>query len=575
MIKYSASEYEDEISKTINAWDKGNNIQRLWNGDASLWTGHDENEWLGWMDLDNPALCETSRIETLADDIKKEGIEYIVLLGMGGSSLCPDMMARTFGKIAGNPELHILDSTDPLQIQHTQAKIAFEKALFIVSSKSGSTLEPNILKDYFYQQLQSKLNKQDVGDKFIIITDPGSSLEINANNQHVKAIFHGLPSIGGRYSALSHFGMVPSGLMGIDIKTYLNNAKEMAKACLPNIAVKDNPAAILGIILAVCAKDGKDKVTLITSPGIKSIGAWIEQLLAESTGKQGKGLIPIDQEPVGIPSVYGDDRVFVYIRLEGDIKDEQDRAVDALEHTGFVVIRCFVKDKMHLGAELFRWEMATAIAGSILGINPFDQPDVEASKIRTKALMDSDVKTGALSQVKPFFSDNNIELYADERDAQDLSEHMSATPSIQGYLRAHFNRISEGNYVDFSAFIEMSDAHIDLLQQIRTFVRDSTKAATCVGFGPRFLHSTGQLYKGGPNTGVFLQITTDHQKDDIAVPNKPYTFGLVIAAEAQGDFEVLGQRFRRALRVHVKDENIALLTDLILEALQNSKGDKA
>ena len=402
------------------------------------------------------------------------------------------------------------------------------------------------------------------------ITDPGTSLEAIAKKDYFNTVFYGIPSIGGRYSALSNFGMAPAGLMGMDVKAFLQAANQMVQACGASTAAQDNPATILGVILGVCAKQGKNKVTLIASPGMSTLGAWLEQLLAESTGKEGKGLIPVDQEPLGPPHVYGDDRVFVYIRLDTNATDEQEQAVTALEQAGHVVVRCHLRDKMHLGAELFLWEIATAVAGSVLGINPFNQPDVEASKVRALQLTNEYEKTGKISQPHSFFAEGNIELFTDEKNARDIKQHLNGTPSLETFLRAHLSRIQPGDYVDLSAFIEMSDKHIALLQQSRTLIRDAKKVATCLGFGPRFLHSTGQVYKGGPNSGVFLQITTDHQ-EDLAIPDEKYTFGLVITAQAQADFEVLTQRSRRALRIHIKEDvhaGLQQLHQIIKSALQ-------
>jgi len=305
IFEYSAPSLQDVITAELNLWQKENKLKRLWAGDASLWTNSDEAKWMGWLDISDNELKEVPRINKLRDEIKEQGYKHIVLLGMGGSSLCPDMMAKTFGKKAENPHLQILDSTDPIQIKKLENSIDLKKTCFIISSKSGTTLEPNIFKDYFYARLQTILEKKEVGDRFLAITDPGTKLETIAENDHFKQIFYGVPSIGGRYSALSNFGMMPSGLMGLDIKTFLDYANEMVKACGSSVSPKDNPGVLLGVILGVCAKQGKDKVTLIASPGIHALGAWLEQLLAESTGKLGKGLIPIDQEPLGGPQSYG------------------------------------------------------------------------------------------------------------------------------------------------------------------------------------------------------------------------------------------------------------------------------
>ncbi len=548
-VRVSAGVHTEDIAEELNRWQNENKVQRLWAHDAGLWTNSDESKWMGWLDI-AVENTEIPRIDALANEVKTAGFVDIVLMGMGGSSLCPAMMAKTFGNIAGYPKLHILDSTDPLQIRHLEKHINLEKTLFIVSSKSGGTLEPNIFKDYFYTQLQTILNKQNVADRFIAITDPETSLDKMAKNEHFKAIFHGVPSIGGRYSALSNFGMVPSGLMGVNVKEFLSHALRMREACQPIVSVKENPGVVLGVILGVCAKGGKDKITFITSPGIHSLGGWLEQLLAESTGKSGKGLIPVDQEPLGDPTSYGNDRVFVYIRLENAADPYQEEFIRKFERAGFVVITLNLLDKMHLGAELVRWEIATAVVGSILGINPFNQPDVEESKNLTLQLTDHYEKTGRLPGPNAFFSEEGMSLFTDEKNLQDISKNLTGSPSITTYLRAHLNRIKPGDYADLSAFVEMSDENTELLQKSRVLIRNQKKVATCLGFGPRFLHSTGQAYKGGPNTGVFLQITADHN-EDIQIPDHSYTFGLVITAQAQADFTVLGKRSRRVLRIHL------------------------
>ncbi len=549
MIEFSAGDCHEAILSELNVWQKEDKVKRLWEHDATLWTGSDESKWMGWLDLASEDH-EVSKIESLANALRAEKFTDIALLGMGGSSLCPAMMAITFGHIAGFPRLHILDSTDPDQIRHFEKSLNLKSTFFIVSSKSGSTLEPNIYKAYFYERVQSVLNKKDVGDRFLAITDPGSKLEEMAKNDHFRAIFNGISSIGGRYSALSNFGMVPSGLMGLDVKKILQHAKTMREACSLSVPIKDNPGVVLGVILGVCANYGKNKVTLIASPGINSLGAWLEQLLAESTGKEGKGLIPLDQEVLDRPEVYGYDRVFAYIRLESAPDPEQDRMIEALEQAGQVVVKLSLADKWHLGAELFRWEVATDVAGSIMGINPFNQPNVEESKVLARQLTTEYEKTGKLTQPEPFFSENGILIFADDNNRNDIEKHLVGKASLIGYLRAHLARVKEGDYVNLSAFIEMSDEHTALLQDSRMHIRNKQKIATCLGFGPRFLHSTGQAYVGGPNTGVFFIITADHQ-NDVQVPEHPYTFGLVITAQAESYFTVLGKRSRRVLRVHL------------------------
>lgn len=550
IFQYFAGAAQGAITAELNLWQKEDKLKRLWTGDASLWTSTDEAKWMGWLHISEQELNEVPRIDALSKEIKEQGYKHIILLGMGGSSLCPDMMAKTFGKTGENPHLQILDSTDPLQIKHLEDSIDLKKTLFIISSKSGTTLEPNIFKDYFYSRLQTVLGKKEVGDRFLAITDPDTKLESIAKDDHFREVFHGEPTIGGRYSALSNFGMMPSGLMGIEIKEFLHYANEMLKACSPTVAPKDNPGVLLGVILGVCAKQGKDKVTIIASPGIHALGAWLEQLLAESTGKLGKGLIPIDQEPLGDLESYGEDRVFIYIRLEDAPDIAQDEAIKTLEQTNHVLVRINLPTKKQLGAELFRWELATAVAGSIIGINPFDQPDVEGSKKLAAKIIAEYEKTKEVPKPDLIFSDNGIALYANEKNAQEIEKNLVGATSIDAYLRAHLQRVKQGDYVNLSAFIQMSDKHTDLLQQMRVLIRDNKKIATCLGFGPRFLHSTGQDYKGGPNTGVFLQITAEHPTD-IEIPGVSYTFGLVIDAQAQADFDVLVERDRRVLRVHL------------------------
>ena len=556
-FEYKAAALNDSINEELNAWQKENKVKLLWAGDASLWTNSDENQWVGWLTIAGKELNEVSHIEALADELKVKGYENILVLGMGGSSLCPAMLAETFGKVGNFPRLHVLDSTDPMQIHHLEEALDLTKTFFIVSSKSGSTLEPNIFKQYFYTRLQTLLGKVEVSEHFLAITDPGTTLDTMAKEEQFKAIFHGEPSIGGRYSALSNFGMLPAGLMGIPVKNFLGFAEKMAESCSPAILPKDNPGVLLGAILGISAKQGKDKVTLITSPGIKALGAWLEQLLAESTGKNGKGLIPIDNEPLGPPDVYGNDRIFIYIRLEDAPNAEQDAAVAALEQARQVVVRLKLPSKDQLAAELFRWEIATAVAGSIIGINPFNQPDVEGNKQLAAKLIDEYTKN-PLSQ---------------HREGSSIP--LRTQGSSQKELTAHLNRIQLNDYVNFSAFIEMNDAHSKLLQKSRVLIRNAKKVATCVGFGPRFLHSTGQDYKGGPNTGVFIQITADHP-EDIQIPGYDYSFGLVIDAQAEADFETLRARGRRVMRVHLGNDierGLQHLNKMIEEILSVKNGE--
>ena len=537
------------VKSTIADWQSGGKMKRLWDRDASLWTGTDESNWLGWLDIVEEQSAQREHLQKFAKEVQTRGFEYILLLGMGGSSLCPEVLRMTFGHIPHFPVLHVLDSTDPAQVKAFEHQIDISKTLFIVSSKSGSTLEPNIFKQYFFERTKQTLGGHEAGGHFIAITDPGSKMQQVAEADKFLHVFFGRPSIGGRYSALSNFGMIPAAAIGLDTRKFLSRAAEMVRGCGPSAAVQENPGAALGIILGAAANAGRDKVTIITSAGISDLGAWLEQLLAESTGKIGKGIIPVDRERLGSPDVYGNDRLFAYLRLENDAHTDQDAKLDALEKAGQPVVRITMPDIYDLGAEFFRWEIATAVAGAIIGINAFNQPDVEASKLATRSLTSEYEKTGSLPSEKPFFEDSGMKLFSDEKNAAELAK-LASDKSLAGYLNAHLSRIKAADYFAVLGYVQMNAEHEKALQEIRHAVRDSKHVATCLGFGPRFLHSTGQAYKGGPNTGVFLQITCDDSVQ-LPVPGQKYTFGIVKAAQARGDFQVLAERGRRALRVHV------------------------
>ena len=538
------------VKSTIADWQSSGKMQRLWQRDATLWTGSDEANWLGWLDIVEEQTAQHEQLAKVAKEVQTRGFEHILLLGMGGSSLCPEVLRMTFGRVTHFPTLHVLDSTDPAQVKAFEHLIDIPKTLFIVSSKSGSTLEPNIFKQYFFERTKQAVGAAKAGSQFIAITDPGSKMQQVAEADRFLHVFFGRPSIGGRYSALSNFGMVPAAVMGMDTKKFLARAAEMVRACGPSATVEENPGAVLGIILGSAANAGRDKVTIITSPGISDLGAWLEQLLAESTGKIGKGIIPVDRETLTTPEVYSSDRVFVYVRLETGTDAEQDAKVAAIEKAGHPVVRITIADIYDLGAEFFRWEIATAVAGSIIGINAFNQPDVEASKIATRELTSAYEKTGSLPAEKPFVEDSGIKLFTDDKNAAELAKGAGSDKSLVGYLKAHLARIKAGDYFAVLGYIQMNGEHEQSLQTLRHLVRDKKHVATCLGFGPRFLHSTGQAYKGGPNSGVFLQITCDDTVE-LPVPGQKYTFGVVKAAQARGDFQVLADRGRRALRVHL------------------------
>jgi transaldolase/glucose-6-phosphate isomerase len=548
------------VNATLDDWKKNGKVKRLWARDASLWTNTDENKWLGWLGLTEDQISNRDRFIRIAEEIRVAGFTHALLLGMGGSSLGVEVLRLTFGKFQEFPEMLVLDSTDPAQIRAVESKLDLAKTIFIVSSKSGGTLEPNILKQYFFERVKQVVGAAEAGKRFIAITDPGSKLQQVAEADGFRHVFFGIPSVGGRYSVLSNFGMIPGAMQGIDIAKFLDRAEEMVHSCASVVPADENPGVILGAILGTLQKAGRDKVTIFTSPGISDLGAWLEQLLAESTGKEGKGLIPVDREQVGSPDVYGNDRLFTYLRLEDAPDPKQDSAVAALEKAGQPVVRIAVPDSYDLGQEFFRWEFATAVAGSIVGINPFNQPDVEASKNETRKLTSEYEKSGSLPLESPLFEQGGLKLFTDERNAAALKQ-TAGDATLTGYLRAHLNRLHSGDYFALLGYVQMNEANEAQLQSIRHAVRDKKRVATCVGFGPRFLHSTGQAYKGGPNSGVFLQITCD-DASDLPVPGQKYTFGIVKAAQAQGDFQVLADRNRRALRVHLGADVAAGLTKL-------------
>ena len=565
-INRQTSTLPDKLAKAVKAslhdWKKNNKVQRLWTRDGSLWTGEDESQWLGWLGITDDQIAHIDHLKKVAEIAKTGGFTHALLLGMGGSSLCPEVIARTFGKIPGFPELHVLDSTDPAQVLTFEKKVNLAKTLFIVSSKSGGTLEPNIFKQYFFERVKQVVGEKDVGNRFIAITDPGSKMQQVAEADGFRHIFSGWPSIGGRYSALSDFGMVPSAAMGVDVPKFLDRTEEMVHACAATVPADQNPGVVLGTILGVAAaKFQRDKLTIIASPGIADLGAWLEQLVAESTGKLGKGIIPVDRELLGKPDVYGNDRVFVYIRLEAGPNKNQDKAVRALEKAGHPVVRIAVDETFDIGEEFFRWEVATAVAGSILGINAFNQPDVEMSKVATRKLTTEYEQTGSLPKETPLHSEGNLAFFTDEKNAMTLRAAVGNRPTFAGFMKAHLDRLHAGDYFAVLAYIEMNGAHERALQTMRHAVRDKRRVATCLGFGPRFLHSTGQAYKGGPNSGVFLQITCE-DATDLPVPGQRYTFGVVKAAQARGDFQVLLERDRRALRVHLGKDVVAGLAKL-------------
>jgi transaldolase/glucose-6-phosphate isomerase len=536
-----------EVRGTLAEWARGAKVRRLWGRDATLWTGADEGRRLGWLGTTDDQLAHLDHLRQAADAVRTAGFTHAVLLGMGGTVLGADALARTFGQQPGFPALRVLDSTDPVQIRTVERSIDLARTLFIVSSKSGSTLEPNILKRHFFEAVRNAVGPAEAGRRFVAITDPESKMQYVAEADRFRRIFFGLPSLGGRYATLSDFGIVPAAVMGLDVARLLGQADQMVHSCAASVPVEENPGAVLGVLMGVLARHGRDKVTLVVSPPIRALGTWIEQLLTASLGKAGRGALVVEGEPLGAPDAYGADRLFVYLRLESAPDAAQDAAVGALQAAGQPIVRIAVGEPYDLGAEFFRWQFAAAVAGAVLGINPFDQPDIESAKAAARKHTAEFEKTGALAPETPLREGDGLAVFADAGNAGALA---AGSATVAGALKAHFGRTRPGDYVALLAFIEMSPAHETELQAIRTLIRDGLKVATTLAFGPRYLHTTGQAHKGGTNAGVFVQITAD-DAIDVPVPGHKYTFGVVKAAQARGDRQVLAERGRRVVRVHL------------------------
>ena len=540
-----AADLKNEVVGEISRWKEADKVSRIWSKDASIWTNQDEAKWLGWLNIVGDELSNVQLYRDFQSDIESAGFGDILLMGMGGSSLCPEVLGLTFGKT----NFHILDSTSPAQIKSVESKIDIEKTLFIVASKSGSTLEPNCFKQYFFDLVSKRVGQENAGRQFVAITDPDSKMEKIAKVDGFRYIFYGKPEIGGRFSALSAFGMTAAAAMGLDVEWLLLSAKEMAESC--RAADRDNTGLLLGTILGVCQRRGVDKLTIFTDDEVHDLGAWLEQLIAESTGKNGKAIIPVDREPVEKIDDYSDDRVFVSLSTkDGHIPAQQAELFESLKRSDHPFIDIELDSINTIGQEFFRWEFATAVAGSIMEINPFNQPDVESAKVEARKLTDEYEKTGSLPPETPFLEADGVKLFSSEEYAHEL---MTGDGSLRSVVQNHLSKVKEGDYFALLAYVQMDQENEDLLQAIRAKVLEKHGVATCLGFGPRFLHSTGQAYKGGPNTGVFLQITCD-DGFDLPVPGQKYTFGVVKAAQARGDFQVLLDRGRRALRIHLGED---------------------
>jgi len=514
-------------------------IRRLWARDASLWTGRDESQWLGWLEpAARPRNC--ARLSAACMRLREAGYADAVVLGMGGASLGSEVLAGILRPSALGLSVHVLDSTDVEQIRQVESRIDPLRCLFVVASKSGATLESRMLASYFQGRLCGLLGRQEAGRRFIAITDPGTPLHRQALQDGYAAVFEGEPSVGGRYSALSAFGLVTLALLGHDPGAFLRDARPMLRACSVHALPRRNPGLVLGVLLGVAARAGRDKATLLSCPGLEALGAWLEQLLAESTGKNGVGIVPVDGEPPGRPADYGPDRLFIQLRQPRAPCAEQDALCEALERAGRPVLRFDIAGPGSLGQEFFRWEVATAIAGAVLGVNPFDQPDVEASKRRAGELA-ARRAGGVCPQPGPAMESPGLRLYGD----------VPAAASVEEALARHVSLAGPGGYVALLAYLPRDARHGERLAAWRRLLRSHTGAATMAGFGPRYLHSCGQLHKGGPGGGVFLFLTAEREREREA-PGHALGFAATQAAQALGDMEELRARGRPCLRVHLR-----------------------
>ena len=546
------------VAETLSRLEKDNAIKRVWEKDPTLWKSDEAHQKiiknaLGWLTVATQVKRDWARLQSIAADVRKAKFTNVLLLGMGGSSLCPEVLSLTFDNKSGYPKFAILDSTEPASVLERAGRSKPEKTLFIVASKSGSTTEPNAFLAYFYDQVKKKKGVK-AGENFIAITDPGTQMENVAKEKGFRHIVLNPPDIGGRYSALSDFGMVPAALMGIDGPTLLEGALDMAGACSPLVRASQNPGAVLGGALGTLANGGRNKLTFFLSKDISSVAAWIEQLIAESTGKEGKGILPVESEPMLEASQYAADRVFVSIQTKPNLPLK--KKLLALKKAGHPVIEIIIPGKNAIAGEFFRWEFATAIAGAVMGIDAFDQPNVQESKDLTKEFLDKYKNNGSLGAPSPLYENEKFAVYSGSSAVKGANETELLTSLV--------NAMRPGDYVALLAYIERNSANDVLLQKIRAHVLKAKQVATTVGYGPRFLHSTGQLHKGGSDQGVFLQITATDKKD-VPIPGEPYGFAVLKEAQALGDLAALNRRGRRAVRIHLKRgiSDLKSLSDLL------------
>ena len=554
MMKFSLGAAQPAFDARLERLDRERFAERLWGHDDSLWGDDPEHRKvaanrLGWLDVPRGLRPEVDALHTLAISIWREGFTHAVLLGMGGSSLAPEVLRLTFGVKPGAIELEVLDNTSPAAVRAISETHDPKTTLFLVSSKSGSTIEVASFEKYFYEWVRAARGDQ-AGRAFIAITDPGTSLEKLAVDRGYRRVCSNPPDIGGRYSALSYFGLVPATLLGVDTGDLLDAAIAEADLSGPRRSATEIPALRLGAALGELALAGRDKLTLVLGPEITAMGTWIEQLIAESTGKSGRGILPVADEPLGASPVYGRDRVFVAVSVQ-PLPGETEAALAALEAAGHPVIRWDLNSVMGIGGDFLRWEIATATAGAVIGVDPFDEPNVTEAKVATKAVLDRFLETGAFEAPRPVASGNGLTVEAPPTIAGDLGGRAGREPAA--WLPALLTLAQPGDYVALLAYMHRTPERHERIERLRLALRNTSHLATTSGWGPRFLHSTGQFHKGGPNTGLFVQLVCE-EGDDVAIPGEKYGFGALRHAQAAGDYEVLAKRGRRVIRVNLGSE---------------------
>lgn len=565
-MQTSLKGFETDLEKVLQTLDDNKYSSRLWARDPELWKTEEEQKKvisnsLGW--LDSPVKIRDCLQELLefAQNLRSSGFRHVLHMGMGGSSLAPLVFWETFGAGKAGLPVAVLDSTDPATVLRLDKSLPLRETFFIEASKSGSTVESRSFGEYFYARL-SAIKGTSAGENFAVITDPGSMLERLANERSYRKIFLNYSDIGGRYSALSFFGLVPAVLMGIDVTELLNRVDKMMAACGREVPLSENPGAVLGAIMGCMTLKGRNKLTFLIPSAIASLGMWLEQLIAESTGKEGKGIVPVAGEQPGGTEVYGEDRLFVEFRVENEKDNALEGRAEALRAAGMPVVTISLRDRIDVGAQFLLWEIATATAGAVLRINPFDQPNVQETKSFTGKILEEVRKEGKVPEARMEMTEGPLRLYL-----------AGGASSVQQALSMFFGQAGTGDYLVVPAYLTESGAVEAGLQSLRNLIRDRLGIATTVGYGPRYLHSTGQLHKGGPNTGLFILLTADVAEDTV-IPGQPYTFGMLMRAQALGDFEALRKQRRRVIRIHLAGEvpkGLAALEDTIFRSVTARK----